>query len=285
MLDRRGTTAESPAAGLWEEGGACAPHRGLGLVLALAASTALAREGAPAQRHPAPPGAVLLAQASTLDAAIDGALDGVATPIAYATRLELIEARLRAAESLLARNDWPAAAAQVQGAATYAAGITVPQRSQAALAELAAGLAGIPERLDARAEDGAARIGAVRAALDARRTAALRVGGDVALNQLRTTEVLLQVTAGLYGEAVGVDGAVGDPDLLEFARGTLLSADALYRAAQPELEGRLQGATYVLTDTMETIGRLLDPERDGPLAPPSVLVDGVELFLSYSSYL
>jgi hypothetical protein len=84
---------------------------------------------------------------------------------------------------------------------------------------------------------------------------------------------------------VGADGAVADPELLEFALGAMTAADALYRSAQPELENRLQGATYVLTDTMDALNRLLAPEREGPLPPPQLLVDGVELFLSYSSYL
>jgi hypothetical protein len=245
----------------------------------------MARDGlAPTGTLSLPEGTVL-AQASDLGAALDNALTGVPTPIAFATRLELVDARLRAADALIARNDWPAAAAQVQGAATYAASITAPQRSAAAVLALAADLAAIPERLDARAEDAEGRLDAARSALDTLRTAALRVGGDTTVNSLRTIEVLLQMMTGIYDGAVGDDGAVKDPELLEFARGVLLAADGLYRVSEPDLDARLQGATHVLTDTMDTIGLLLSPEREGALAPPQILVDGVELFLSYSSYL
>jgi hypothetical protein len=256
------------------------------IVLAASITAAAGLEGDAPRRAGRPlPAGVLVAQASSLNNGLDAALSGIPAPIAFATRVELIDARLRTAEALLGDNDWGGAAVQAQEAATFAAAITAPQRLRADLASLAADLALIPERLDARAEDATAHLDGARSKLDALRAAALSVGGDIPLNQLRTIEVLLQVMAGVYGQAVGFDGAVRDAGALAFARAILLAGDDLYRPAQPDLESRLQGATYVLTDTMDTLLRLASPAAGPPLPAPQIIIDGVELFLSYASYL
>jgi len=247
----------------------------LAFILAVAAAPASA--GPWAAPWPAGTPLVLAQLTPGYEASVDAAIAALPAPLAFASGLALVDARLAAAMRLAEAGD-AAAAAQIEAAAVRLAALSAPTRFQSGLAEAKA----LVDALSGAPDPGA--LAAARETLDALRSPALDVGNDPTLNRLNTVELLLQAAAGLYAEAVGPDGQLLDAGSLAFARGAVAVAGEIYATAQRDLDSRVQSVTAGLTSTLRMIDSQFETDPAAGLPPPDQVTGTIAFFLGYSAY-
>lgn len=208
------------------------------------------------------------AMSPELSATVEAAIGRFDAPLAFATRLALLDARLA--------GEAAPTAADVAEAEAYAAAIVAPPRYARDVGGLTVALAALADPPPPEA------IAALRAEIGRLQATAFQPGVDATLNRLRSLELLLQIASSLYGEAVASDGTPVSPDDVRFARCIVLVAGEIYGSIERDLDNRVQSVAAGMTNTLGMIDREVARDPAAGLARPDQIEGLIAFFLGYS---
>ncbi len=209
------------------------------------------------------------AMSPELSATVEAAIGRLDPPLAFATRLALLDARLA--------GDGGPSAGEVAEARAYAAAMVAPPRFARDVAGLTVAIAALA---DPPAPEG---VAALRAEVGRLQSTAFQPGVDATLNRLRSIEILLQIASSLYAEAVAADGTPVAPDDVRFARGIVLVAGEIYGSIERDLDNRVQSIAAGMSNTLRMIDREVARHPVAGLARPEQVQGLIAFFLGYSA--